>query len=126
MENWTTTDPIVVEALIQKLKEVKDEIYVVESNATMTNADKAVIATGIKSVCEKYGVPFINLSKTKNKVKIKLENYETLRKITLPEIVLRSNIVSAAKLKTHNNKSYTRIKKYVRPITRKIQNEISP
>jgi len=42
----------------------------------MTNADKAVIATGIKSVCEKYGVPFINLSKTKNKVKIKLENYE--------------------------------------------------
>lgn len=44
-----------------------------------------------------YEIPFINLSK----VKVKLEKYEALREITLPEIVLRSNIISAAKLKTH-------------------------
>lgn len=102
-----TTDPIVVEALIQKLKKIENEIYVVESNATMTNADKAVIATGIRDVCEKYKVPFINLSKTKDKVEIKLNKYETLRKITLPEIVLKGNIVSAAKLKTHTSTKVT-------------------
>ncbi len=47
-DTGATTDPIVVEALIQRLKKLPVEIYVVESDATMTNADKAFEATGMK------------------------------------------------------------------------------
>lgn len=52
-DTGATTDPMVVKALIQRLKKIQDEIYVVESDATMTNADKAAIATGIKDICSR-------------------------------------------------------------------------
>jgi uncharacterized protein (DUF362 family) len=47
-ETGVTTDPIVVEGLIHKASEVFDQIFVVESDASMTNADKACEATGMK------------------------------------------------------------------------------
>jgi uncharacterized protein (DUF362 family) len=43
-DTGATTDPIVVEALIQRLKKLPVEIYVVESDATMTNADVSATA----------------------------------------------------------------------------------
>ncbi len=45
-KNWetgATTDPIVVEAIVNKLRENSIEAFVVESDATMTNADKACV-----------------------------------------------------------------------------------
>jgi uncharacterized protein (DUF362 family) len=104
VKDWSsgaTTDPIVVEGLINYFKPENTNIIVVESDATMTNADKAAEASGIKSICKKYNIPFINLRKLKEKVKIKI-NGEVLSKVTLPKIVLESYIVSAAKLKTHS------------------------
>ena len=104
VKDWrsgATTDPIVVEGLINYFKPVNDDIMVVESDATMTNADKAAEASGIKSICDKYCIPFINLRKVKERIKIKV-NGEVLSKITFPKIVLESYIISAAKLKTHS------------------------
>jgi len=40
-DTGATTDPIVVEAIIQRLKELSLEVIVVESDATITNATKA-------------------------------------------------------------------------------------
>ncbi|MEM3521994.1 MAG: DUF362 domain-containing protein, partial [Candidatus Bathyarchaeia archaeon] len=97
-----TTDPIIVKGLIIYFKKINERIIVADSDATMTNVDKAVEASGIKSICEKYDVPFINLRKVKEKIKVKVHNYEVLSKITFPKIVLESYIVSAAKLKTHS------------------------
>ena len=50
-DSGATTDPIVVEAIIQRLKELGVEPLVVESDATMTNADEAYEATGMKEMC---------------------------------------------------------------------------
>ena len=103
-ETWdagATTDPIVVEAIIKKLKDLPLEIFVVESDATMTNADKAYEATGMKEMCQRNGVEFLNLRYQKDKVKIPIPNCETLGSITVPRIVTESAVISAAKLKTH-------------------------
>ena len=100
-DTGATTDPVVVEALIQKLKSLPVEIYVVESDATMTNADKAFESTGMKEVTKRYGVEWINLRHQKDKVKIPVPNGATLKNITVPRIVKDSAIISAAKLKTH-------------------------
>jgi uncharacterized protein (DUF362 family) len=100
-ETGATTDPIVVEALIQRLKPLPVEIYVVESDATMTNADKAFDATGMTALCNKYAVEHLNLCCVKDKVKIKIPNGEALKDITVPSIVTDSAIISAAKMKTH-------------------------
>jgi uncharacterized protein (DUF362 family) len=100
-DTGATTDPIVVEALIQRLKELPVEIYVVESDATMTNADKAFEATGMAEMCKRYGIEYLNLRHVEDKVKIKIPNGECLKDITVPRIVTESAIISAAKMKTH-------------------------
>ncbi len=100
-DTGATTDPIVVEAIIQKLKELPVDIFVVESDATITNADKAFEVTGMGEMCKRNSVQFLNLRHEKNKVKIKIPNGETLKDITVPRIVTESAIISAAKMKTH-------------------------
>ncbi len=101
-DTGATTDPIVVEAIIMKLKDlaIKD-IFVVESDATMTNADKAFVATGMKEMCTRNKVEYLNLRHVKDKVKLQIPNGETLKDITVPRLVTESAIISAAKLKTH-------------------------
>ena len=91
-----------VEAIIHKLKDLPVEVYVVESDATMTNADKAYEATGMKAMCQRNGVEYLNLRYAKDKVKIPIPNGETLHSITVPRIVTESAVISAAKLKTHS------------------------
>jgi uncharacterized protein (DUF362 family) len=103
-KNWetgATTDPVVVEAIVNRLREIPVEVLIVESDATMTNADKACVASGMKEMCDRIGVRFINLRHEKDRVEIKVPNAMTLETITVPRIVTEAAIVSAAKLKTH-------------------------
>ena len=101
-DTGATTDPIVVEAIIERLKKLAIEVYVVESDATMTNADKAFESTGMKEMCDRNGVQCLNLRHVKDRVSIDIPDGKALKKITVPRIVTESAIVSAAKLKTHN------------------------
>jgi len=101
-DTGATTDPIVVEAIIERLKKLAVDVYVVESDATMTNADKAFELTGMKEMCDRNGVQCLNLRHVKDRVNIDIPDGKALKKITVPRIVTESAIVSAAKLKTHN------------------------
>ena len=104
VETWdtgATTDPVVVEAIIKKLKSLPVQILVVESDATMTSADKAFEATGMKEMCQRNDVECLNLRHVKDRVKIDVPDCETLGSITVPRIITESAIISAAKLKTH-------------------------
>lgn len=110
VETWpsgATTDPIVVEAIIRKLKDLPLQIYVVESDATMTSADKAFEVTGMKEMSERNGAQCLNLRHIKDRVKIDIPNGEALGSITVPRIVTDSAIISAAKLKTHMSTKVT-------------------
>jgi uncharacterized protein (DUF362 family) len=103
-ETWdtgATTDPVVVEAIILKLKDLPLKVYVVESDASMTSADKAFEATGMKEMCQRNGVEWLNLRHVGDKIKLKIPDGETLNDITVPRLVTESAIISAAKLKTH-------------------------
>lgn len=102
-ETGATTNPMVVEAIIMKLKNLPVDIYVVESDATGTNADKAFEATGMKEMCEQHGVECINLRHVKDTIKIQISEGETLGSIKVPRIVTESALISAAKLKTHTD-----------------------
>ena len=100
-DTGATTDPIVVEAIIQKLQELSKEVIVVESDASMTNATKAFKATGMDEMCARNGVEWINLRHDKDRVKLPVPGWSALKKIVVPRIVTESGIVSAAKMKTH-------------------------
>jgi uncharacterized protein (DUF362 family) len=106
-DTGATTDPIVVEAIIRKLKDLPVKVYVVESDASITNADDAFEATGMKDMCERNGVEWLNLRHVKDKVKLEVPNGEVLKSITVPRLVTESAVISAAKLKTHVNTRVT-------------------
>jgi uncharacterized protein (DUF362 family) len=110
VETWdtgATTDPIVVEAIIERLKRLPVQVFVVESDATMTNADKAFEATGMKEMCKRNSVQCLNLRQVKDRVKVDIPDGEALQSITVPRIVTESAIISAAKLKTHMSTKVT-------------------
>jgi uncharacterized protein (DUF362 family) len=100
-DTGATTDPIVVEAIIHKLKKIPVEIFVVESDATMTNADQAFEITGMAEMCRNNGVGFLNLRNLHDKVKINVIDGGALKSVTVPRLVRESAIISAAKMKTH-------------------------
>jgi uncharacterized protein (DUF362 family) len=106
-DTGATTDPVVVEAIIRKLRDLPVSIYVVESDATLTNSDKAFEVTGMKEMCKQNDVPYLNLRHVKDRVKIAIPNGEALHTITAPRIVTESAIISAAKLKTHMSTKVT-------------------
>ncbi len=106
-ETGATTDPVVVEAIIKKLKDLPMKVYVVESDATITNADKAFEITGMKDMCVRNGVEWLNLRHLKEKIELKVPNCEALRTVSVPRLVTESAIISAAKLKTHMDTSVT-------------------
>jgi uncharacterized protein (DUF362 family) len=100
-DTGATTDPVVVEAIIKKLADLPVKVYVVESDATITNADKAFEATGMADVCRRNGVEWLNLRHVKDKVKLEVPDGEALKTVTVPRLVMESAVISAAKLKTH-------------------------
>ena len=106
-ETGATTDPILVEALIQYFQPLNERIYVVESDATITRAEEAAKATGMLELCETYGIEFLNLAKFPGQIKMKVQNPEVLSEITFPTIALESHIISAAKMKTHSDTQVT-------------------
>jgi uncharacterized protein (DUF362 family) len=106
-DTGATTDPIVVEAIIQKLKTLPVKVYVVESDATMTNADQAFEKTGMKDMCTRNGIECLNLRYEEDKVELAIPDGEALKSITVPRIVTESAVISAAKLKTHRDTGVT-------------------
>ncbi len=106
-DTGATTDPIVVEAIIKKLEDLPVKVYVVESDAMITSADKAFEATGMKDMCRRNGVEWLNLRYVKDKVKIEIPNGEVLKTVTVPHLVTESAVISAAKLKTHMDTDVT-------------------
>jgi uncharacterized protein (DUF362 family) len=106
-ETGATTDPLMVEAILTKIARLPVTAYVVESDATMTNADKAFEVTGMKEMCKQNGVECLNLRYMKEKVELQIPNGEVLKRIIVPKIAIESAIISAAKLKTHGNTGVT-------------------
>jgi uncharacterized protein (DUF362 family) len=100
-DTGVTTDPLVVEGLLHKAMEVFDQVLVVESDASMTDADEACRATGMKAMCERNKIQFLNLRREKDRVTLPIPNGETLKRIEVPRIVVDSAVINAAKLKTH-------------------------
>jgi uncharacterized protein (DUF362 family) len=63
----SNSDPIIIDALLDILKEVTNEIVIVESNGLRYEADLAFKVTGLESISNKYNVPFVNLTNHQDK-----------------------------------------------------------
>jgi uncharacterized protein (DUF362 family) len=106
-ETGATTDPIVVEAIINRVRDLGKEPVVVESDAQMTDADKAVVASGMKKMLDRVEVPFVNMRHVEEKVELPVRGGKALNSIKVARIATESAIISAAKLKTHTGTGVT-------------------
>ncbi len=109
-KDWSTgatTDPIMVEALVNRLRDMRKEVVIVESDAQTTNADKAWVASGMDELGKRLDVPFVNMRHVDEKVELEVKGGRVLKKIKVAKIATESAIVSAAKLKTHMSTNVT-------------------
>lgn len=98
------TSPWVFEGVVKVIRELGDvEIYAGDADvATAKQMEKAARTWGIKDVCEKYGVRFVNLSKQPT-VKIKVPKGKIFRSLNIPKILADCDcIVTIPVIKTHN------------------------
>lgn len=98
-----TTDPMMVEALINRVRDLGKEVLVIETDATSTSADKAVVKTGMKEMLDRLSVNFINMRHEKEQVKLTVTDGKALKSFKVAKIATESAIISAAKLKGINS-----------------------
>lgn len=102
-ERAVTTHPVVLEAVIQILLEYNKEIWLGDSPGGSMPVKAIWEKTGIKSLCEKYGVNLINFNT--GKVKTRTVNGE---EYTLAESFFAADaVINVAKYKTHSLMNYT-------------------
>ena len=99
-ETGITTDPIVVEALINRVKALDKRAVVVETEGGITSPDKAVVETGIMEVINRLEAEYINMRKLKDKVKLAVKNPKAIKDFTVAKLATESAIISAASMKT--------------------------
>jgi uncharacterized protein (DUF362 family) len=106
-KSGATTDPMVVEAIVNRLRDLGKEVVIVESDAQTTNADKAWLASGMDELGKRLDVPFVNMRHVDEKVEVEVKNGRELKKIKIAKIATESALVSAAKMKTHMSTKVT-------------------
>ncbi len=102
-ETGATTDPRVLEALIQYLRTLAKnlDIALVESDATSARADLLFKWLGFNDMAQRLGVRTVNLSNDK-RIKVPLPETCHLKALWMPKTLLDADYnISLAKLKTH-------------------------
>jgi uncharacterized protein (DUF362 family) len=94
------TSPAVVEGVIQTLRPGVRDLRLVEADQVLVRCEKSLRQTRIDRLCERYGVPFVNLSHEPT-VNVPLGG-EVFPEIRLPRLALESNLVTIPVMKTHD------------------------
>ena len=98
-DTGVTTDPLMVEALINRVRDLGKEVLVVETDATSTNANKAIVSTGMKEMLDRLNVNFLNMRNESEQVTLTVADGKALKSFKVAKIATESAIISAAKLK---------------------------
>lgn len=108
-ETGATTDPRVVEGIIEYLRNDIgiSSIFVVESDGTQLLADMAFKLLGYERLSKRLNIKLINLSKASYSVK-KFDDNVFLKKIRVPHVLEEADcIISVPKIKIHDLCSFT-------------------
>lgn len=100
------TGPWVLEGVIQTIQNHVGKIYVVESDQVVVNVEKALRQTRIDKVCERYGVEWVNMTNSEFRT-VPMPNGMAFEEIRVPEILLRTQLITIPTIKTHNKTTIT-------------------
>jgi len=106
-ETGITTDPIVVEAVINKVQELDKRALVVETEGGITSPDTAIHETGMMEVIERLGAEYVNMRKLDDKVELKVENPHKVKKFKVARIATEYPIITVPTMKTLHHTGIT-------------------
>lgn len=95
------TSPWVLEGVVRTIRDYVGRIYVVESDQVLVSADKALQCSGIGEMCRRLGVKWVNMSRLQE-VAVSLEDGYVFKSVMVPEILLRTEVITIPVMKTHN------------------------
>ncbi len=95
------TSPWVLEGVVRVIRDYAGRIYVVESDQVLVSADKALQCSGIGEMCRLLGVEWVNMSRLQERA-VSLEEGYIFKSVMVPEILLRTEVITIPVMKTHN------------------------
>jgi uncharacterized protein (DUF362 family) len=96
-----TTSPWVLEAVVRTIRDWVAKIYVVESDQVVVDVEKACRLNHVDRVCAEYQLEWVNMSRQPMRT-VPLPHGRVLKALTVPEILLRTTLVTVPVMKTHN------------------------
>jgi uncharacterized protein (DUF362 family) len=100
------TGPWVLEGVIQTIKDHVGEIFVVESDQVLVDVEKALRQTHTDEICRRNNVKWVNMSRGEFRV-IPTPEGRVFDEIRVPEILLRTEVITIPAIKTHNKTTIT-------------------
>lgn len=95
------TSPLVLDAVLQVLRERAAKIFVVEADQVVVDIETSLRNTGTDEVLRRHGVEWVNLSR-QPLVEVSVPGALAAPKLLLPEILTRTTLVTVPVMKTHN------------------------
>jgi len=106
-ETGITTDPMVVEAVINRVHELGKKVIVVETDGGITSPDEAINTTGMMEVIERLGAEYVNMRKLKDKVELVVEDPRKVKKFKVARMATENAIIMVPTMKTLHHTSIT-------------------
>lgn len=98
-ETGVTTDPMVVEAVINKVQELDKKAIIVETEGGITSPDEAIHATGMMEVIERLGAEYVNMRKLKDKVELEVDEPRKIKKFKVAKMATENAIITVPTMK---------------------------
>jgi uncharacterized protein (DUF362 family) len=98
--------PWVVDAVVRVIKGHASRIYVVESDQVVLRSEDALRVSGIDRVVAEHGLTYVNMSHSGFE-RIDDPTRLALKRVHIPEILRRTQLVTLPVLKTHNKTTIT-------------------
>jgi uncharacterized protein (DUF362 family) len=97
----SVTSPWALEGVVQTIRDWVGTIYVVESDQVVVDVEKAFRLNRIDRICRDYGLTWVNMTRGPMRT-VPLPQGRVLKELTVPEILLRTTLVTVPVIKTHN------------------------
>ena len=106
-ETGITTDPVVIEAVINRVHELGKKAIVVETEGGITSPDEAIHTTGMMEVIERLGAEYVNMRKLEDKVELVVDDPRKVRKFKVARMATENAIITVPTMKTLHHTSIT-------------------
>jgi uncharacterized protein (DUF362 family) len=94
------TSPLVLESLIEEIRDHVGRIYVVEADQVLEDIESAFHASGLAAVCQRTGVEWVNMTDAPT-IPEEFPDNVVLKRIDVPRILRQTTLITVPVMKTH-------------------------